>query len=335
MEKKKKALILAKELKSSLSFGDSISNLLLGCQTVCRYMDISDKNMWIEYELNGYNHLENMQSNEIKKIIPNYRLASFKFYIRDNLPVIMNNIVAQRFSIQPVLAGVGEFENSIEFTILTSNFIDEYNNLFKPRYFVNKATLSFNSIIKIKNGIRSRINEFLDKVILELEFGEIPEQIFETIRNEVDSKMIEICPNVIDKLIVIYENLRNGNSESFSHVASSCRRIIKDVADVIFPAKNEPIIISGQKVKVDEKSYINRIHEGLKEKTKSKTTNEFNKDMLNYVMAFLRSINSYASMGDHSNFTKLDAIRCVIYTYLLLGDILYYYKINLQETNHP
>ncbi len=40
-------------------------------------------------------------------------------------------------------------------------------------------------------GIRNRINEFLDKVILELEFGEIPEQIFETFRNEVDSKMID------------------------------------------------------------------------------------------------------------------------------------------------
>ena len=49
--------------------------------------------------------------------------------------------------------------------------------------------------------------------------------------------------------------------------------------------------------------------------------NYFNKDMLNYVMNFLRSIHSYASMGDHSNFTKLDSIE------LLFTHILHYYEI--------
>ena len=42
--------------------------------------------------------------------------------------------------------------------------------------------------------------------------------------------------------------IKNENSESYSHVASSCRRIIKDVADGIFPAKKEPIIVDGKKL---------------------------------------------------------------------------------------
>ena len=104
--------------------------------------------MWLVYELNGYTHLENMQSNEVKKIIPNYRLVNFTFYRIDNQPVIMDNTFSQLFSIQPVLVGCVEFENNIEFTITSSDYINQYNDLVKPRYLVNKATFSLNSIYK-------------------------------------------------------------------------------------------------------------------------------------------------------------------------------------------
>ena len=49
--------------------------------------------------------------------------------------------------------------------------------------------------------------------------------------------------------------------------------------------------------------------------------------MLEYIDNFLHHIQAYSSKGDHSTFTKLDATRCVIYTYLLLGDILHYYNV--------
>ena len=67
--------------------------------------------------------------------------------------------------------------------------------------------------------------------------------------------MIRLCPVAINKSISVYENLKKENSESYSHVASSCRRIIKDVADGIFPAKKESIIVDGEKVIVDKNSY--------------------------------------------------------------------------------
>jgi hypothetical protein len=104
--------------------------------------------MWLVYELNGYTHLENMQSNEVIKIIRNYRLVNFTFFRIDNQPVIMDNTFSQLFSIQPVLVGCVGFENNIEFTITSSDYINQYNDLVKPRYLVNKATFSFNSIYK-------------------------------------------------------------------------------------------------------------------------------------------------------------------------------------------
>ena len=62
-----------------------------------------------------------MQSNEVNKIIPNYRLVIFTLYRIDNQPVIMNNTFSQLFSIHPVLVGCVEFENNIEL----------YNNKFR------------------------------------------------------------------------------------------------------------------------------------------------------------------------------------------------------------
>lgn len=122
-----------------------------------------------------------------------------------------------------------------------------------------KAVVSDNYIQAVLQGIRKRISEFLDKLILELEYGDIPDQIFENIRKQVDSEMVSICPDAINKLQVTYENVISGtSSESWSHVASTCRRIIKDVADVLFPAQSKPIIFDGKEHRVDDSAYINR-----------------------------------------------------------------------------
>ena len=67
--------------------------------------------MWLVYEVNGYTHLEYMQSNEVKKIIHNYRRVNFIFFRIDNQPVIMDNTFSKLFSIQPVLVGCVGFEN--------------------------------------------------------------------------------------------------------------------------------------------------------------------------------------------------------------------------------
>ena len=51
MGKKDEALVLAKQLRISLFNKDKdVSSLLLGCKTVCRYLEILDENKWIDYD---------------------------------------------------------------------------------------------------------------------------------------------------------------------------------------------------------------------------------------------------------------------------------------------
>ena len=121
-----------------------------------------DENKWIDYELNGYDHLKGRNTNEIKNILPQYRLGSFAFYGIDNQPIIMDTETSQIMFIQPIIVGSVEFENLHELTITSATWIDSFNNLQRQyntsRYPVYKAILSSNSISKLKYGIRNLMN---------------------------------------------------------------------------------------------------------------------------------------------------------------------------------
>ena len=115
----------------------------------------------------------------------------------------------------------------------SEEFRDEYNMPHESR--VSHGTVPKGQIAKVISGVQDKIYEFLDNLILELEYGKIPETIFETIRKEVDEKFRNVCPTAIQKLIFIYEQLDSDNTVIYSQIASTCRQIIKDVADSLYP----------------------------------------------------------------------------------------------------
>jgi len=142
----------------------------------------------------------------------------------------------------------------------------------------------------------------------------------------VDEKLIQLCPIAIEKLPVIYEQLSTNKEIIFSQIASTCRQIILDVADALFPPQKTK---KSDKTspKLDSGKPINRILAAIKKQ--GKTEAEFFDSMFDYVDNFLHSLQTYTSSGTHKgSIQKSDAIRCVIYTYFLLGDILHYYFKN-------
>jgi AbiTii-like protein len=333
------ALRLAKTTRQDL-FEEKkpITNLLLQCKTICRYLGISDENEWIDLELDGYYDDIHLTVAQIRKYVPSYRLSILTYFDTHNQPILLPYNIMQAFALRGIQQSISELEpeEGKGLTIIGSGVIDGLNKFLKEKttgYYipeVYKAVLPSNQIKKIVVGVRKRIGEFIDKIILELEYGGIPEHIFENIRQEVDHKLVSTCPNAIEKLKVTYERLSaSGNPEDWSHVATSCRRIIKDVADILFSPQRKPVTDKdGEKHPVNESASINRIITAIKSNVDSRVERSLSASMINYVDAFLREIQRYASKGDHADFTKTDAIRCVVYTYLLLGDILhYYYKV--------
>jgi hypothetical protein len=318
--------------------------MLLQCRTICKYLDKLEVNGWIELELDGY--YDNYDTNqEFIENLPAYRRQRPNFYIAKNrqlvpLPYAYLEPYAKNIAIGEPISQV---EISTVFTITSGALLDELNknlnkelgdalNGFGP--ITCYAQFADNHLKAVVAGVRKRIADFVDEIIIELEYGDIPEQIFETLRGEVDPKLAKLSPKAIEKLKNAYEKIgASGAPEDWSHVAATCRRVIKDVADVVFPAQDTPLKDDGGKdIAVDDSKYINRIIAGIRADVAKGKDGKFTESMIEYVGNFLRGIQAYASKGDHATFQKTDAIRCLIYTYMLLGDILNYY-VDKDERN--
>ena len=161
----------------------------------------------------------------------------------------------------------------------SQKFKTDYNiSDFTPS--VSHGFVSRSNIAKIINGVENKIYDFLDNVILELEYGKIPETIFATIRKEVDEKFRRLCPHAIKKLVVVYEQLNSDNDVVYSQVASTCRRIIKDVADSLYPAIQSDK--SDGNMELNDAKFLNRLSVGIT----SNTEKPLFESMFNYTNTF-------------------------------------------------
>lgn len=329
------ALELAKNTRKRLSEESrSLPTILQECKTICRYLGISDKHQWIDFEINGYPTEKLKTLKEELEQIPDYRQVYQVFYDVYGKQVIMDNTFNMTLGKIPLsnpIAEIAAYEKN-GMVIASSPLIDYLNSKEFHKKFsipesapsIHHSKVSTSNIAKIISGVKSQIYEFLDNVILELEYGKIPENIFETIRQEVDEKFTKLCPKAIEKLPVIYEQLSMDKQVIFSQIASTCRQIIKDVADALYPPNKKPLIKENKEIKIDESKTINRILAKIDNDSEQSVF----KSMFEYVDNFLHVLQDYASKGDHAEFTKSDASRCIVYTYILLGDILALYTKN-------
>lgn len=172
--------------------------------------------------------------------------------------------------------------------------------------------------------VKARLYEYVLNINYELKFGNITEDIFTHKRSTVDMKLLEISPESIKKFISIYENLQSGNDEDWANAVHSCRRIIKEIADRLYPPSDEQIFKNGQvkPIKVGNDQYINRLMIYIENNSTSNKFTSVVGSHLKFMGERLDSIYEAANKGSHDKVTLEEAERYIIYTYLLLGDIL-------------
>ena len=316
------ALSLAKKIRMDLPEENiALSAVLQNCKTICRYLGKLEDNKWIDYELNGYPQLDKTKDSQYD--FPEYREVFQIFYFGNGKQVQMDNDYTSILGTIKLRQSIVELLQckTVGMKVAASSALDMLNSQeFRrehgtPDYapIVSHGLVSKSQLAKSINGVQSRIYEFLDSIILELEYGRIPEAIFETIRKEVDEKFRESCPNAIEKLIVIYEQLNSDERTVYSQIAGTCRQIIKNVADNLYPPEifNE----NSNNVDLNDAKFLNRLSAGIA----SNTEKQLFKSMFNYTEKFLHTIHAYASKGDHNQFQRSDAIRCVVYTIHFVG----------------
>lgn len=174
---------------------------------------------------------------------------------------------------------------------------------------------------------RSLIYSYVLRRHTELAFSGISDDIFSRTRSRVDNAIGQLIPESVQRFSSAYNNLQSENPEDWSNAVHSCRRILQDLADKLFPAREDKIIqIAGGKsksIKLGQDNYINRLIAFIEEKSSSEKFQSVVGSELAFIGNRLDSIFLASQKGSHSVITsKEEADRYVVYTYLIIGDIL-------------
>jgi hypothetical protein len=300
---REEALQIANETrKNILDKNKDVVSILRACFIVADMLNKDNDKDWIVSELQGY-----------RGEVPGYRIVSCNY--EDESGRYHNEF--------------RDFNVSVEAPMLDSQLRRDKDlrlGCGKRVAIVNPFKLE-----RIISPILDRCLFFLTKVLQELRYGSMIASIVDEIRNEVDEKLIGINKEISVELNSVYLNLSSGTSAvEWSHVSTSCRRILKILADDIFPPKEELHIgRDGKSYSVKSDDYINRICAFVDENSTGDDRRLLTAET-KYLASYLEQIDEMASKGVHGNITKFQASMVLTHMYLIISDI-----IRILETKKP
>lgn len=167
---------------------------------------------------------------------------------------------------------------------------------------------------RIKNRVLSLLHSWVSSVYYEIAFGGAAETIFEKFRKEVDVRISDTCSEILQKLPLVYDRLREGDAESISQAMTSCRRIIDTFADAIYPPVDGTVEVGGNVVKVGTEQHQNRLNAYVGDKTESKSRRQ-------RLRQALANIYDRVCTGIHKDISIQEAQSLVLNTYVYLGEV--------------
>jgi len=165
---------------------------------------------------------------------------------------------------------------------------------------------------------------FLTECVSELQYSGYVQSIFENLRKFVDKKLLEFDKNISEELNSIYLNLISNNSSDWIKVPHSCRRILKFVADKVFPPSEDKYKTpDNREWEVKEGNFLNRLICYAYSDSISKTSIS----EISLLEKYFRLFNEEVQNGEHKKeISKEDASLIAVRTYLILSEIIKDFK---------
>ena len=194
------------------------------------------------------------------------------------------------------------------------------------RYEGKWALQDMDRATKELSSRRTFVYDYAIRKHYEIKFSSLAEDVFGRIRSRIDSSIGCAVPDAVRKLTSVHDNLISDNPEDWSNAAHSCRRVLQDLADAVFPPQDKPRIrtVNGKpsEIGLGGNQYINRLMAYIEDSSESRRFREIVGSHLSYIGNRLDAIFRATQKGSHSTVTKEEADRCVVYTYLVVGDVL-------------
>ncbi len=170
-----------------------------------------------------------------------------------------------------------------------------------PRHEVYHATMQARMTANSERAVLDATKDVIFQYFLDVEkrivFETAAEDVFDRVKQHVDTGLSMVSRETLDQFRSAYERLATGDLEALSHALLSCRRILKSVADAVYPARNEPVMTNGQERKLTDDRYINRLLQFVTEHAGKHGTGDVLQANLTMLGARLSAIDKLASKG--------------------------------------
>jgi hypothetical protein len=128
---------------------------------------------------------------------------------------------------------------------------------------------------------------------------------------------------VLAQFQAAYERSDKGDPEALSQALLSCRRIVKAIADVLYPATGETVKgADGKSREMTDDKYRNRLWQYVGEHA-SHSSRDLVLATVDELGRRLDLLDYRASRGVHATVDAADADQCILQTYLLMSDLLH------------
>lgn len=247
---------------------------------------------WVRNEIYGYKDL---------KTVPNYR----KIKLEKNYYVCVLNNCDQIYH-------------------KVMNEISSYHVAYHNQKPYNDYLVKPDNYQHILYIVRNMVHERTIHIYHYLKFDKVNHDIFEDMQKFVNKTIKELNPILHEDLQKVYQDLSDGEkSTDWQTISYQCRLILQNFADSIYePEDTERIGFDEKPHPVGKNNYINRITAYIELKVDSETEKKFLISHIQYLHSFLENLYKITNKGTHEKIEREHANRCVIYTYLIIGDIL-------------
>lgn len=320
IEAKEEALNLSKDILADIELSRlQLSNIALKTSRLARVINDLDYEKVFEYEAGGYPSTSSGVPSNIWKL---GKLAG-RVSKNANGEESMNT---KSLSSMEVLIDSNKIalEQAADRDVaITSSNPNQY--VWSPATNEKERNQRIYNINTISNQLSDRksfIYSYVKKVYYELKFSLLTESIWLKIKSRIDSYISEIIPEETQKLAAIYDSLNDDNPEKWATALTTCRRMLKAIADKLYPP-TEIILKKGKReIKLGEEQYINRLICYIEDNSSHQTLDKITNSNLDYIGTRLDNIINEACKGTHANVDKEEAERCFMHVYMIIGDIL-------------
>ncbi|MDP3957160.1 MAG: hypothetical protein Q8Q10_01515 [bacterium] len=308
-----RASILAHEILDDFANDAKLSNLLRKSAQLARLSGDFSNQLWIDKEVSGNFYISGKE--DLDMLTRNGRVWG----LPDKQTFRLEHIETLEESIETAklrLSASADPNISISSANVNQYVVPPHGNMLERSSLseairVNRAILS---------RIKGRLYDFVMTTNHALNLSGVASEVFSEVRKNVEAKLKIHAPEVLKEIATAYEGTNSVSEPSWSNVASGCRRVLMRIADIVYPPSSEKVKTkSGEVVTLDAEHYRLRLTQFLKGRSAEE---DLAFDTAEYVSELLDSVSRLHAKGDKNTVSQKTAKKILIYTYLLLDEIL-------------